>query len=81
MRLDKFLKTARIIKRRSLAKEACERGVVFVNGRVAKAGTQVRPGDRVTIRFGTREMRFEILETRDNVPAKEAGTLYRHLDK
>ncbi|MBU4533611.1 MAG: RNA-binding S4 domain-containing protein [Eubacteriales bacterium] len=77
MRLDKFLKVSRIVKRRTLAKEVCERGLVVVNDRPAKAGTTVKPGDMVSVMFGSRRVEFEVLKLADNVPAKEARELYR----
>ncbi|MDA8096064.1 MAG: RNA-binding S4 domain-containing protein [Desulforudis sp.] len=77
MRLDKFLKISRIIKRRTLAKEVCERGLVVVNNRPAKAGTTLKPGDIVCIEFDLRRVQFEVLKLEDNVPAKQAGELYR----
>ena len=79
MRLDKFLKVARIIKRRTLAKEVCDGGKVMVNGRVAKAGLEVKPGDQVELRVGSRSLSFEIVEIRETVPAKEAASLYKIL--
>ncbi|MCL6610450.1 MAG: RNA-binding S4 domain-containing protein [Peptococcaceae bacterium] len=81
MRLDKFLKVSRVIKRRTVANEICGQGQVMVNGRVAKAGLEVRPGDRVEITLGERVIRLEILEVRDNVAAREASALYRLIDQ
>ena len=63
MRLDKFLKVSRIIKRRTVANEACDSDYVKVNGRQAKAGTQVKPGDFIEIAFGSRTLKAEILNT------------------
>ncbi|MDO7788043.1 RNA-binding S4 domain-containing protein [Desulforamulus aquiferis] len=77
MRLDKFLKVSRVIKRRTLAKEVCDTGNVMVNGRAAKAGLEVKPGDRVELNFGTRKLIFEILEIKETMPAKEAASLYK----
>lgn len=78
MRLDKFLKVSRIIKRRTVAKEMCERGLVTVNSRPAKAGNVLKPGDVVCVQFGTRRrVEFEVLKLENNVPAKQAGELYR----
>lgn len=81
MRLDKFLKVSRVIKRRTLAKEVCDNGHVSVNNRVAKAGLEVKTGDRVEINFGTRKLLFEILELKEAVPAKEAASLYKVLEQ
>ncbi len=80
MRLDKFLKVSRVIKRRTVANEVCGQGRVKVNGRVAKAGLEVRPGDRVEITLGERIIRLEITEVRENVSAREASGLYRLLE-
>lgn len=80
MRLDKFLKVSRVIKRRTLAKEVCDHGQVVINGRVAKAGTEVKPGDILDINFGQRSLKFEIVDVRDNVPAKLAAELYRVIE-
>ena len=80
MRLDKFLKVARIIKRRTLAKEICDRGQVTVNNRVAKAGAEVKVGDTVGIGFGNRSLKIRIIDVRENVPAKMAAELYEILE-
>lgn len=80
MRLDKFLKVSRIIKRRTLAKEVCDRGQVTVNGRTAKAGLEIKPGDILTIHFGNRTLKLEIVSVRENVPAKLAAELYQLLE-
>jgi ribosomal 50S subunit-recycling heat shock protein len=80
VRLDKFLKTSRVIKRRTLAKEVCDRGQVAVNGRVAKAGTEIKPGDTLEINFGHRLLKLEIVEVKENVPAKLAAGLYKVLE-
>ncbi len=80
MRLDKFLKVSRVIKRRTLAKEICDRGQVEVNGRVAKAGADIKPGDIVGIDFGSRKIALEVVSVKDNVPAKLAAELYRMIE-
>lgn len=80
MRLDKFLKVSRLIKRRTLAKEVCDQGLATVNGRPAKAGTLVKPGDLVLVRLGSRRLHFEILRLDEHAPAKSAAELYRPLD-
>lgn len=77
MRLDKFLKVSRLIKRRTLANEACDRGLVTLNGRVAKAGAAVRVGDVVCLRLGSRVIKVEVLAVADNVPAKQVSEMYR----
>lgn len=79
MRIDKFLKVSRIIKRRTVAKEVCDGGKVKVNGRVAKAGTDVVAGDEIEIQFGEELFRARIKEVRETVPAKEADGLYEVL--
>jgi len=76
MRIDKFLKVSRIIKRRTLAKEVCDGDRVMINGRRAKAGTEVKVGDTVAIDFGRRQLTVQILEVRENVRAAEARELY-----
>ncbi|MFZ5595731.1 MAG: RNA-binding S4 domain-containing protein [Bacillota bacterium] len=81
MRLDKFLKVSRVIKRRTVAKEVCEQGRARVNGRVAKAGTEIKQGDMVEIVLGERTVRFEVLEVRENAPAREASGMYRIIDE
>jgi len=80
LRLDKFLKVSRVIKRRTLAKEVCDRGQVAVNGRTAKAGAEVKPGDMIMIGFGNRNLKLKILSIRENVPAKMAAELYEILE-
>lgn len=79
MRIDKYLKNARIIKRRQIAKEACEGGRVSVNGKNAKPGTEVAVGDVVEIRFGQDTMRFEITEVLEHVRKEQADDMYRML--
>ena len=79
MRIDKFLKVSRIIKRRTVAKDVCDGGKVKINGRVAKAGSDVEVGDEIEIQFGEKLFRARIKEVRETVPAKEADTLYELL--
>ena len=79
MRLDKFLKVSRLIKRRTVAKEVCDAGRICINGRVAKAGTDVAIGDELEIQFGEKLFRARIKEVRETVPAKEADSLYEVL--
>lgn len=80
MRLDKYLKVSRLIKRRTVAKEVCDGGKVKINGNVAKAGSNVKVGDKLLITFGERQVQAEILEVRENVKADEAKTLYRLIE-
>jgi len=77
MRLDKFLKVARIIKRRTVAREFADSDRVTVNGRIAKPSTAVKVGDIITIYSGGRETVVEVLAVKDNVKADEASGLYR----
>ena len=79
MRLDKFLKVSRLIKRRTVANEACSGGRVTVNGKTAKAGTNVKPGDEIRIQFGNREVAVEVLAVMDTVKKDQAAELYRYL--
>ncbi|MDO4281386.1 MAG: RNA-binding S4 domain-containing protein [Peptococcaceae bacterium] len=79
MRVDKFLKVSRIIKRRTVAKEVCDGGKVKINGRVAKAGSEVAVGDELEIQFGEKRFHARIKEVRETVPAKEADSLYEVL--
>ena len=77
MRLDKFLKVSRLIKRRTVANEACGAGRVLVNGKAAKAGTNVKPGDRIDIQFGNRETAVEVLSIAETVKKDEAVPSFR----
>lgn len=77
MRLDKYLKVSRLIKRRTVANEACDAGRVLINDRPAKAGTQVKEGDRITIRFGNSDLNAEVLSVKDSVRKEDAETMYR----
>ncbi len=77
MRIDKFLKNSRIIKRRTVAKEACEQGRILVNGKEAKPGTEVKVGDEVEINFGNSQMNIEIMELLEHVPKDKAESLYK----
>ncbi len=77
MRLDKFLKVSRIIKRRTVANEACDQGRVSVNGRVAKASVDVKAGDVLEIRFGEKIFKAEILNVAEHVLKNEAAELYK----
>ena len=81
MRLDKYLKVSRIIKRRTVAKEACDSGRVSVNGKVCKAGAEVKEGDVMEIRFGNRVGRYEITDVREVVRKENAGEMYRVLEE
>ena len=80
MRLDKFLKVSRIIKRRTVAKDFAENERVMVNGRIAKPSTEIKKGDILTLRIGDRETIFEILDIKENIKASEARNLYRIIE-
>ena len=80
MRLDKFLKVSRIIKRRTVANEACDAEHVSVNGRPARASYAVKEGDVVEITFGERKLRFKILEVRENAQKADASSMYEILN-
>lgn len=79
MRLDKFLKISRLIKRRTVANEACDAGRVFVDGKPAKASLNVKEGDVIEIRFGTSSVKVEVLNVAETVKKEEAKELYRYL--
>ena len=81
MRLDKYLKVSRIIKRRTVANEACAGGRVTVNGKVAKPGADVKPGDVLTIRFGEHLGTYEVLSTAETVRKEQADQLYRVIEE
>ena len=79
MRLDKYLKISRLIKRRTVANEACDNGRVTLNGRVARASAEVKPGDIIGISFGNRETRVEVLTVQENVRKEAAADMFRYL--
>lgn len=79
MRLDKFLKISRVIKRRTIANEACDAGRVMVNGKVAKASVNVKQGDIIEIQFGTKAVKIEVLDIQETMKKDEAKELYRYL--
>ena len=79
MRLDKFLKVSRIIKRRTVANEACDAGRVLVNDKPAKASANVKVGDILTIHFGNKETKVEILDVQETVKKDEAKELFRYI--
>ncbi len=79
MRLDKYLKVSRLIRRRTVANEACDAGRVTLNGKTAKAGTEVRAGDIIEINFGTRTVKAEVLDVQETVRKDEAKELFRYL--
>ena len=79
MRLDKFLKVSRLIKRRSVANEACDTGRVLINGKQAKASTNVKKGDVIEIQFGMKTVEAEVLDIQDTTKKEEAKNLFRYL--
>lgn len=79
MRLDKFLKVSRLIKRRTVANEACDQGRVTANGNVAKASYDVKEGDILEMRFGQKTMRVQVLRISEHVGKNEAAELYKVL--
>ncbi len=79
MRLDKFLKVSRLIKRRTVANEACDAGRVLVNGKVAKASVKVAKGDIIEIQFGTRTVKVEVLDIQETTKKEEAKDLFKYL--
>ena len=81
MRLDKFLKVSRIIKRRTLAKEISEDGRIEVNGRVAKAGTSLSVGDELVIRFGRAIVTYEVLQLNEKARKEDAEGMYKVINE
>lgn len=79
MRLDKYLKVSRLIKRRTVANEACDAGRVFINEKQAKAGTEVKVGDVIEIKFGTRDVKVEVTSVQETVKKEEAKEMYKDL--
>ncbi|MBR3606784.1 MAG: RNA-binding S4 domain-containing protein [Lachnospiraceae bacterium] len=79
MRLDKYLKVSRLIKRRTVANEACDAGRVFINDKPAKASANVKVGDIITIGFGNKEVKAEVLSLQETVKKEEAKELFRYL--
>lgn len=77
MRLDKYLKVSRIIKRRTVANEACDAGRVLVNGKPARASYDIKIGDVIEIAFGTREFKAEVLSVQETVKKDDAAMLYK----
>ena len=79
MRLDKFLKISRLIKRRTVANEACDAGRVMVNGKVAKASVSIKVGDIIEIQFGEKLVKVEVLDVQETMKKEMAEKLYRYL--
>ena len=81
MRLDKFLKVSRLIKRRTVANEACDNGLISVNGKPARASYDVKVGDRITLYFGQRTLTVEVVSVQETVKQADAVTLYREVGR
>lgn len=79
MRLDKYLKVSRLIKRRTVANEACDAGRVLINDKVAKAGTDVKVGDKIEIQFGTRNVSVRVTNVQETVKKEEAKDMYEYI--
>ncbi len=79
MRLDKYLKVSRLIKRRTVANEACDGGRVTVNGTPAKASREIRPGDVIELRTGARTLKVEVVSISENTSKADAPAMYREL--
>ena len=79
MRIDKFLKVSRLIKRRTVANEACDAGRILVNGKVVKASYDVKEGDVIEIRFGQKSVRAEVLQISETTKKDEAKELFRYI--
>ena len=79
MRMDKFLKVSRLIKRRTVANEACDAGRVTVNGKPAKASVKVKVGDIIEISFGNRQVKVEVLDLQETTKKEEAKELFRYI--
>ena len=81
MRLDKYMKVSRIIKRRTVANEACAGGRVSINQKVAKPSSEIKPGDIISIRFGEHTGHYEVIKIQDTVNKEQAADMYRVLDE
>ncbi len=79
MRLDKFLKVSRLIKRRTVANEACDAGRVLINDKPAKASANVKAGDILIIQFGNKDVKVEVLDVQETVKKEEAKELFRYI--
>lgn len=79
MRIDKYLKISRIIKRRTVAQEACEGGKVLINNKIAKPSSEVKIGDIITLNFGSKTLNVEVLSLKEVIRKEEADSLYRQV--
>ncbi len=80
MRIDKYLKVSRLIKRRTVATEACNSGRITINGKVAKASTDVKEGDVIVIGFGEKQTKVRVLKIAEFIKAEQADTLFEAID-
>ena len=80
MRLDKYLKVSRLIKRRTVANEACDNGLVTVNDKPARASYEVKEGDKISLRFGARTITVEVVSVQETVRQSEAAAMYRQVE-
>lgn len=81
MRLDKYLKVSRLIKRRTVANEACDNGLISVNGKVQRASYEVKVGDQISLQFGSRSLTVEVISVQETVRQADAATLYREIGR
>lgn len=81
MRLDKYLKVSRLIKRRTVANEACDNGLVSVNGKPQRASYEVKIGDQISLRFGARTITVEVVSVQETVKQADAVTLYKEIGR
>ncbi len=79
MRLDKYLKVSRLIKRRTVANEACDNGLVTVNDKPARASYEVKEGDKISLRFGAQTITVEVVSVQETVRQSEATAMYRQV--
>ena len=79
MRLDKYLKVSRLIKRRTVANEACDAGRVLLNDKVARASAEVKAGDVITNQFGNKDVKVEVLTVQETVRKEEAKEMFQYL--
>ena len=79
MRLDKYLKVSRLIKRRTVANDACDAGRVIINGKVAKASTEVKVGDEIEIQFGNRNVKVKVTDVKETVKKDDASDMFIYM--
>ncbi len=79
MRLDKYLKVSRIIKRRTVAKQACDSGKTLINGKVAKASSEIKVGDQLEVNIGAKPLKVEVVLVKEHVKKEEASSLYKEI--